>query len=284
MKNLLCSAAFGSLLLLSLQVVRADDGHAHGDDHAAKPAEVSAKIHKNLEQLSSSDRELAKAQKFCPVMPEVRLGEMGPPIKAVVDGQAIMVCCKGCQKEAIANPVKTLKATAALKEKLAVEAEVHANLSELGAKDRELAEAQGFCPIMTEAALGTMGTPIKVDVNGEPVFVCCKGCSKKAQANPDKTLKTVAELKEKVSAAKDIEASFASLKPSDRGLARAQGYCVVMTDSPLGSMGAPVKLMVGEEPVFLCCAGCRRKALANPDQTLETVAKLKDKVAADTSK
>ena len=56
-----------------------------------------------------------------------------------------------------------------------------------------------------------------------------------------------------------------------------------MTDNPLGSMGAPVKLMVADKPVFLCCAGCRRKALADPKQTLATVAELQRKVAADTA-
>jgi hypothetical protein len=40
-------------------------------------------------------------------------------------------------------------------------------------------------------------------------------------------------------------------------------------------MGAPLKLDVKGQPVFVCCAGCKSKALKNPDETLATVAKLK---------
>jgi hypothetical protein len=56
-----------------------------------------------------------------------------------------------------------------------------------------------------------------------------------------------------------------------------------MTENPLGSMGAPVKVKVGEKSVYLCCAGCRRKALANPEQTLAAAAELQRKVAAEES-
>lgn len=42
-------------------------------------------------------------------------------------------------------------------------------------------------------------------------------------------------------------------------------------------MGTPVKVMVKEQPVFLCCKGCRRKALADPDRTLAKVDELKAK-------
>lgn len=104
------------------------------------------------------------------------------------------------------------------------------------------------------------------------------------EGTPDKTLKTVAELQEKAAKLQDIEASFAALAPADRGAARATGYGAVMTDNPLGTMGAPVMIKVGDKAVYLCCAGCRRKALANPEQTLATVAVLQRKVATEASK
>lgn len=276
------NAAAVCLLALLTQPAWAHEHEEH--DLAGAPNEAAAKIQENLAGLSADDRELAESQKYCPVMPEVLLGEMGPPIKTTLDGHAVMLCCKGCAKAAEKSPQETLNALAKIQDKVAAAAEVEANLAALSAEDRHAAVAQGFCPVMTDSALGSMGPPVKVDVNGETVFVCCKGCGKKAQANPDKTLKTVAELQEKAAKLQDIEASFAALAPADRGLARAQGYCAVMTDSLLGSMGAPVKLMVGEEPVFLCCAGCRRKALAKPEQTLANVAKLKEMIAADASK
>lgn len=76
------------------------------------------------------------------------------------------------------------------------------------------------------------------------------------------------------------EASLAKLSPEDRLLAEAQGYCAVTTE-PLGSMGVPRKLMVNNQPVFVCCKGCESKALANPDKTLAKVEDLKAKVKSE---
>lgn len=66
----------------------------------------------------------------------------------------------------------------------------------------------------------------------------------------------------------------------DRHLAESQGYCPVMPDTKLGEMGEPVKVMVkdksgAEQPVFVCCKGCKRKALADPEATLAKVAELR---------
>ena len=74
------------------------------------------------------------------------------------------------------------------------EADIQASLAKLSPDDRKLADAQKFCAIMTKNRLGVMGTPLKVMVKGQPVFVCCKGCQGKALANPDTTLATVAAL------------------------------------------------------------------------------------------
>ena len=85
------------------------------------------------------------------------------------------------------------------------EDDVASNLAKLGEDARKLAEAQKFCAIETENRLGSMGPPLKLDVKGEVVFVCCKGCQKKALAHADETLATVAKLKE--SAAKSESSS-----------------------------------------------------------------------------
>jgi hypothetical protein len=77
------------------------------------------------------------------------------------------------------------------------EGQVQAALAKLDPADRKLAEAQRFCAVDNEERLGAMGTPFKVMVNGEPVFLCCKGCSRNALANPEKTLARVKDLKEK---------------------------------------------------------------------------------------
>jgi hypothetical protein len=39
--------------------------------------------------------------------------------------------------------------------------------------------------------------PVKIVVNDQPVFVCCKGCKAEAQAHPDETLAKAKQLKAK---------------------------------------------------------------------------------------
>jgi hypothetical protein len=50
---------------------------------------------------------------------------------------------------------------------------------------------QKTCPVTGEE-LGSMGKPVPVTLKGETVYVCCRGCAAKAQADPDKTLAAVA--------------------------------------------------------------------------------------------
>jgi hypothetical protein len=256
------------------ELAAGEPGHGTADDQEA------AKIEASLGKLGPQDRELAAAQRFCVVMTDMPLGAMGLPLKVVVNGEAVFVCCKGCQKKALADPTKTLMTAKKLRDTVQEEIEIAANMAKLSPADREVAAAQGFCAVMVDNRLGTMGPPLKISVGSEAVFLCCEGCEAKATADPNKTLAAVKKLKATVQAAAEMEAIFAKLSPADRRLAKAQGFCVVMADNPLGSMGTPIKLMVKDQPVFLCCAGCRRKALANPDQTLATVAELKTKVAA----
>lgn len=53
--------------------------------------------------------------------------------------------------------------------------------------DRELIEKQKICPV-SDAALGSMGAPVKVTVKDRIVFLCCEGCKAKLLADPDKYL------------------------------------------------------------------------------------------------
>ena len=54
---------------------------------------------------------------------------------------------------------------------------------------------------------------------------------------------------------------------SDAMLISLQKTCPV-SGQPLGSMGAPPKLMVKGKPLFVCCAGCSGKVTSNPDSYL----------------
>ncbi|MBO0697706.1 MAG: efflux RND transporter periplasmic adaptor subunit, partial [Zavarzinella sp.] len=160
---------------------------------------------------------------------------------------------------------------------------VTAALNKLSPEDRALARAQKFCPVLG-TRLGAMGAPVKVMLNGQPVFLCCKNCVGQAEADPAKTLKRVEELKgaapsESVppKVAKDqekIRQSLAKLPPDDRKLAEAQKVCPI-TDELLGLMGVPAKVMVMGVPVFVCCHGCDDAVLSKPQETLKKVEGLK---------
>ncbi len=65
--------------------------------------------------------------------------------------------------------------------------EVASELAKLSAEDAHSAEAQHQCPVSGEL-LGSMGPPIKVDVEGQPVWICCDGCKDRLLASPSEFL------------------------------------------------------------------------------------------------
>src|SRR5207302_7018341 len=77
------------------------------------------------------------------------------------------------------------------------DAEIRAELAKLSPEDRAAAEAQRWCAVNTGERLGGMGPPVKLVIKGELVFLCCGGCRKRAEVDPDKTLAKVEELKAK---------------------------------------------------------------------------------------
>jgi membrane fusion protein, copper/silver efflux system len=167
-------------------------------------------------------------------------------------------------------------------------------LAKLSRVDRQLAEAQGFCPVLNNR-LGSMGMPAKILLDGQPVFLCCKGCEAQAREHPARTLARLAELKAGVrtgasppvattpaATAPDqeannptVKANLALLSPEDRSLAVAQRYCPVLPANRLGSMGVPFKVMIQGQPVFLCCDACADEARAQPERSLAKVRELR---------
>jgi YHS domain-containing protein len=185
--------------------------------------------------LTDADQLQIAVQKICPVSGGA-LGSMGDPVKVKVGEQVAFLCCKGCQgKELNAEHWKTIQTN--------------------------IAAAQGTCPIMGKPVDASMKSTV---VNGQQVFVCCPPCIAKIQADADGSLKKV-------------NASYVSFvakerqAKSDQLHATAQGICPV-SGQKLGSMGAPIKVKVGEKEVaFLCCKGCVGKALnAEHWKTIQT--------------
>jgi hypothetical protein len=66
-------------------------------------------------------------------------------------------------------------------------AKIKASFASLSPEDRELAMKQKTCPVSGEL-LGLMATPIKVDVEGHTVFICCPSCKDPLLEKPDEYL------------------------------------------------------------------------------------------------
>ncbi len=59
-----------------------------------------------------------------------------------------------------------------------------AELAKLSPEDAASAEKQHVC-LVTDKMLGTMGPPLKVDVDGKPIWICCEGCRDELLANKE---------------------------------------------------------------------------------------------------
>ena len=64
------------------------------------------------------------------------------------------------------------------------------NLAKLSEEDRLLAEKQKICLVGGEA-LGSMGAPEKLDVDGTTIFICCRACEREILTNKEKYIELV---------------------------------------------------------------------------------------------
>ena len=176
-----------------------DPDKAVEDGEAQLTEAEKEEIRKAMEPLSDADRALAEAQVICPVT-EVRLGSMGmgTPIKLDIEGRTVFICCEGCRDSWVNEPDKYFKIlddylSGKSKQRELTDAEkseIREALEPLSKEDRALAEAQVICPV-TEVRLGSMGmgTPIKLEIEGRTVFICCEGCRDSWVNEPDKYFK-----------------------------------------------------------------------------------------------
>ena len=116
---------------------------------------------------------------------------------------------------------------------------------ELSKRDQLRIAVQGICPI-SGGQLGSMGTPIKVQVGQETVYLCCKGCLQK-QINPQHWA--------------TIHANFA----------KAQRICPVMKhELPKDAKWTIVQGQI----VYVCCPPCTKKIAADPETYLRKIDEL----------
>ncbi|QDV78334.1 hypothetical protein [Botrimarina mediterranea] len=192
-------------------------------------------------------------QKVCPVSGQP-LGAMGKPIPVTIGDKTIYVCCEGCIAKVKANPAKYFAAKTQL------------TVAPATAADAAAIALQKVCPVMDEP-LGGMGTPLKVTGLRRDIYLCCKGCLKMLEKDPEKYLAMLPPLPE--SAKPEVVKATAA----DARFVAAQRICPVM-DGPLDGMGGPYKTVVEGRVVYLCCPGCAKKLHANPGVYLDKLAKL----------
>jgi hypothetical protein len=65
-----------------------------------------------------------------------------------------------------------------------------------------------------------------------------------------------------------LEVVVAPLDDSDKPLIAQQKVCPV-TGAALDSMGGPIKVLVGQQPLYLCCEGCLGKVKKDPEKYLQ---------------
>lgn len=83
---------------------QAANDHSHNEhDHDKDEARIQA----NLAKLSESDRALAEKQHLCPVSRD-HLGTMGVPLKVLVKGETVLICCDSCRAPLTEDPDKYL--------------------------------------------------------------------------------------------------------------------------------------------------------------------------------
>jgi uncharacterized protein (TIGR03000 family) len=102
----------------------------------------------------------------------------------VEDGKLVSQTNEVTVKPGALQCVYLMQAKATLGE----EASIAENLAKLSPIDRALAQKQQFCAVQQGIRLGAMGTPVKIMVKGQPLFLCCESCIARAQSDPERTL------------------------------------------------------------------------------------------------
>jgi len=219
---------------------------------------------KEVATVPASETQLAAAaitrQKFCPVSGKP-LGSMGEPVAVELAGGRVFVCCAGCVSAVKANPEKYLSGKPEI------------TVTSATKEDAARIAAQKTCPVMDEP-LGSMGNPVKVMVGDKPIFLCCRGCIKKIEAEPARYLAMVygEGSSASVPAGTDaVRAGVFKITAEDQPFIAAQKKCPVM-DEPLDAMGGPYKVHAAGRAIYICCPGCAKRIPPRQEKYLAILA------------
>ena len=220
------------------------------------------------------EREAIERQRFCPMSGEV-LAITDQAYRTDYRGKLVFCCSEEC-----VGQIQDLS-----EQSLAEFPRVR--VSETSDDDDLLIQLQASCPVM-EMPLGSMGRPVKVLVGKQPMFLCCKGCLKKVDANPLHYARETIEKGKQAFADQLIlvmksqtliddnsvshreqklpEGVFPVSKADVEHIA-SQKICPVM-EEPLDSMGGPFKVNVEGKLIYICCPGCAKSLEREPIEYL----------------
>jgi len=198
---------------------------------------AKAKGEARTEKATGDPYPLAK----CPVS-GYALGSMSGPVVKSYDGREIRFCCNSCiAKFEAAKETFTAK----------IDEKIIASQKPLYPTDR--------CVVMGDPLEGGEEPPIDYVYKNRLVRLCCKMCARKLEKRPERYLE---ELDAAVVKAQDATYPFDTCPVSGH---------------ELGSMGDPVKMVVGNRLVKLCCASCKGKLSKEPAEVLAKVDAAREK-------
>lgn len=221
------------LMLASGAAVAQQEQDHSGHDHAADSEATQTQTSAAAEEQRIGDPwPLAN----CPVS-GMELGSMGQPIVKICNGREVRFCCAGCIGKFEGDPEQYLSKAdeAMIKQQMA-----HYPLD--------------YCIIDTAESVSGNPEEDSFAVVGNRLFIyCCPPCDKQVRAEPAKYIEILDKaVIEKQAASYPLET------------------CVI-SGQPLDSMGGPVEMVVANQLVKLCCAGCKKQVNTNPSGTLAKI-------------
>lgn len=242
------------------------------------------------------DEALIAMQKVCPVLGS-KLGSMGKPVRATVDGRTVFLCCAGCKDELASSPDYYLRRLRTVSEEgvLAVPEQALIDTGNLKIvyieREPGLFEgiavtvgtlSGGYYPVIDGllpgdrvAAAGAFLVDAETRLNpgAASTYFGASGTSANGGGSsaPSATRATESGPSASVKGPSEKErANLAKLPEADRKRAERQRVCPI-TDLALGSMGVPYKMTVQGKTVFLCCESCKDQVAKDPQASLAKI-------------
>ncbi len=248
---------------------------------------------------AGDDEALVALQKICPVTGKL-LGSMGTPVKISANDRSIFLCCAGCEdpfREAPEDYLAKLvppptDAVLSVPEQAVIDTGKHTvvyverepGLYE-GVEVKLGPRSGGYYPVISGLTVGDrvaaagsflLDAETRLNPAAASAYFGASGQSGENEApitgNGVTRSRTSGAVFDELS--EDQRNQIDRLPPDDRESALEQRLCPI-TDEPLGSMGAPIKIVIDGDAVFLCCEGCRSEANADPKKILGKVKDLR---------